>query len=975
MLPDLNAAAVAVANGMHARLRANLPDTADALLAAWLAAAAGRMRDWQRLLLASDVAPQWFLRDPDGPFASLMAGRLQVAPHAANMTAALRGAVAEVASERELQRRLRFFRNQILSGIIWREATGRSTFAQTVTTLSDLADLCVQVGLETLESWAHAAWGRPEGDHPGLLVLGMGKLGGRELNLSSDIDLIFVYECDGQCQAPQPGSATPLGPVSRRGLTHREYYTRVGQRLCRLLDDVTEDGFVFRVDMRLRPFGSSGALAASLAALEDYYEDHGRDWERYALIKTRYMAGPELLFQEAVTLLDPFVYRRYLDFGVVASLRDMKQGIGAEARRRGSEEDDVKLGRGGIREAEFIVQALQLIHGGRQAKLREPSFTRALTEIQRLGLLSSEEADALRQAYVFLRNLEHRLQAKDDRQTQKWPRDLALRQRLAWSLGFSDADALHSAWQGHRTVVQRLFDALFSEIKSAGGKGEAIWLQSLDSEESLHDSLRLQAPNLLHCAQLLTDLRAKKKELPAISALRLDNVMPKLLDAVLDEQHPDLALRRTLPLIGSILRRSAYLSLLAETPQALIRLVHLGAASDWIATRITRLPALLDELLDDNHLTQAPERAALLEEANFYTTSDDLETSTEKLCQFKASHELRSAALDLMHILPLPSIGNYLSGIAEAILQAVLDLCWRKLCIQHTAAAEMAAPTMAIIGYGKLGGLELGYDSDLDLVFVYDRKAPKLAADNNAAPDSAFYHRLVRQLLQVLSTSTLSGKLYDIDTRLRPSGHSGTMVSSLHAMADYQRHTAWTWEHRALVRARPVAGSMPVGAEFAQLRQEILRLPRDDAKLRTEIEAMRGRIFKARMRRTKRPDAKGIEDENNAILQGEHRLDSKHCAGGLVDIEFISQYLVLRAAAEFPALAEHTDNLRILDAARAHGILPAASVDLLQRAYLELRGLLNNSVLNSESGAAIDPEILELRTATAALWRQLFHND
>jgi len=961
------------------RWRANLPAGCRVKVDTLLASDEARLDGWRQLLLASDVVPQWCRQDFDGLFSDLCAGHFDMPPTYSEMASGLHSIVATVTDEAGLKRQLRLFRKRIMTGVIWREATGRSTFGETTRVLSDLADLSVQTALAKLTDRAAKTWGTPEGSMPGLLIVALGKLGGRELNLSSDIDLLMVYEQGGQCRPPPPppatGTRTGTGPTVTRRLSNREYYTRLGQKLVQTLDEVTEDGFVFRVDMRLRPFGDSGALVTSLAGMEQYYEQHGRDWERYMLIKMRHIAGPERLHKELFATLKPFIYRRHLDFGVVESLRDMQRRIAAQASPD-SRALDVKLGAGGIRTAEFLVQALQLIHGGRLPKLQCASFLEALQGLEDAHLLTPRDVEKLRKAYVFMRNMEHRLQAHADHQTHGWPERPAEQDRLAWNLGLAGGEALRNAWETHCMHVLTLLDQLFGTgepVPQAECPYTILWQAGHDKNEFMAASTRLDLPSLGPCSETLEELRSRQGRLPAIAAERLDRLMPKIIRLLHGRQHPERILARVGEVIRNILRRSVYLCLLDENPHTLQRLMDLCGQSTWITTHVSRQPHLLDDLLGRSPL-ETSDRDLLFREARHCVSATDIESGMDKLRRFKASCSLETAISDLADKLPLVEIGDHVSWIAEAILTAALQLCWQELMARHGAPGEPAAQSrLAIIGYGKLGGLELGYSSDLDLVFVHDDPPTGVTTGTRPVAIGFFYHRLVQRLLHVLTAHTFEGKLYDIDTRLRPSGRSGSIISTMAAFAEYYREKAWTWEHQSLVKARAVAGSVAIAEKFACLRRQTLQTPRDRKELRTSIARMRERLF-ASGSGGQRPAAARLHATRKAILSGRLGFDPKRDAGGIIDIDFIVQYLVLGWAHDCPSLTRYTDNIRIMDVLSQENLLPKPDLALLQDTYRHLRTVQNRHVLTPEK-SMIDLELLERREAVAHLWERLMSRD
>ena len=804
----------------------------------------------------------------------------------------------------ELKCRLRRVRNFAMLHIIWRDVNGRAELSETTGALSRLADQLIDAALARLHAWAAADDGEPldeRGAPQRLVVIALGKLGAGELNLSSDVDLIFAYPHDG---------ATRSGKR-----TNQQFFMRLGQKLIQAIDAITEDGFVFRVDMRLRPYGDSGALVWPFYAIERYYEEQGRDWERYAWIRARACAGDRAAGQQLIADLKPFVFRRYLDFGAIASLREMKGRIDME-RGGAAVRDDVKLGPGGIREIEFAAQMRQLIWGGRQAALQCTDVRATLRALAAQHLVSREVAERLAEAYVFLRNTEHRLQAMRDEQTQLLPTDSLGRSRIAFAMGYPDYVAFERALDAHRAVVATAFDA---SIEANAVDPVERWAMPWRANDVPALAEQLAAVGFGDVEALtaqLGRLRATRDRtwVGAESRARLDALVPRVLGEIEKVGRPDLTLERIVPLLEATVRRSAYYVLLLENPAALTLLVEICSASRWLADELARRPVLLDELLDPSLLYTVADidalRADLRSRLQFASAADE-EAELEVLRAFKETHQFRVAACEVRGILPLMNVSDYLTFLAEVILQEALELAWRR-----TAQDDASAPPrkFAIIGFGKLGGLELGPGSDLDLVFVHD-----LDVEHNR-----FLHRMVRRLLHVLSARTHAGALYDIDTRLRPSGHKGTIVSSLDAFAQYQNRDAWVWEHQALVRARPVAGDPDVCAAFNRIRRDVLCRSRERAALRTAIVDMRKRIGDV----------------------AESGVDLKREVGGIVDIEFMVQYIVLAWAAEYPSLADWTDNVRILDTAATVGLLEGDTAAALKQAYLALRAERHREALD-----------------------------
>ncbi|WP_297527259.1 bifunctional [glutamate--ammonia ligase]-adenylyl-L-tyrosine phosphorylase/[glutamate--ammonia-ligase] adenylyltransferase [Thiohalobacter sp.] len=910
-----------------------------------------------RVFAASEFVATSLRREPDLLQRLLDSGDLLGDYAADEYPGRVAGALAEVGDPRELGAALRRLRRYEMVRIAWRDLAGWAPVDEVLRDLSDLADACISVTLERLFEWQCRDLGTPrdgEGRVQRLSVLGMGKLGARELNFSSDIDLIFAY--------PEPGI------LGRRGLTHEEFFTRLGQQLIHALGDSTAEGFVYRVDMRLRPFGDSGPLVMDFAMLEDYYQSQGREWERYAMIKARPVAGDPEANAELMALLAPFVYRRYLDFGVFEQLREMKAMISREVRRRGMDAN-VKLGPGGIREIEFIAQAFQLVRGGREPRLRVRQLLTVLERLAELELLPAYAARRLASAYRFLRQTENHLQEWADEQRHSLPEDEEGRLRLAWSMGFADWPSFQAELDRHRRFVQGQFEQVFSAPQSEETAPESVgplagvWEGTLERTEAASVLGREGFARPDEALRLLEQSRlAMAPKLGARGRGRLERLMPLLIAAVGDAPHPDETLPRVLRLVEAISGRSAYLALLVEHPMALSQLVRLCSASPWIAAELARHPILLDELLDPRTLYRPPSREELereLDERLAGIGAEDLEQQMDVLRTFRQAAVLRVAAADVVGATPLMVVSDHLTDIAEVVLIRVLALARTHLAARHgepmLGAGARARPAgFVIVGYGKLGGIELGYGSDLDLVFLHE-PVPDTARTRGPRPLDApvFFARLGQRIIHMLSTATPAGDLYEVDMRLRPRGASGLLVTALDAFADYQREEAWTWEHQALVRARPVAGDASAVAAFAQIRREVLCQPRDPVRLAAEVRDMRARM-RAELDRA-----------------GPGRFDLKQGAGGIADIEFVVQYSILRWAHDHPDLVRFSDNIRLLEGLAAHGLIAPADAGALADAYRAYRRRLHQLTLQEQPARVPDSEFRAERKRVRAVWERL----
>ncbi|AFJ02879.1 Glutamate-ammonia-ligase adenylyltransferase [Methylophaga frappieri] len=858
-----------------------------------------------------------------------------------------------VTEEAALHQTLRQFRHREMVRIIWRDLAGWADLAETTRDLSALADACICATLAKLYQWQTATDGTPlnnDGEPQQLVVLGMGKLGAGELNLSSDIDLIFCYEDEGETQG------------GRRSLTHGEFFTRLGRKLIQALDNVTPEGFVFRVDMRLRPFGESGALAASFDAMEEYYQTQGREWERYAMIKARPITGTEAERKGISALLRPFVYRRYLDYGMFESLREMKAMIASQLQHKGME-DNIKLGAGGIREIEFIGQVFQLIYGGRDKPLQQRPILIILDLLASRQLLSDYAVQALKTAYDFLRRSEHRIQAYADQQTHLLPKQAIDRQRLASLMGFADWAAYLQVLQEHRQQVHEHFEQLLASPQADDEDADKNLSLFTATDEQRTDYLQRwgyqDAEASLNTIDNLLNGHACRN-LSVTGRNRLKKLLPLLVQAAAGTADPDTCLKRLIPLMESIMRRSAYMALLVENPLALSQLIKLAAASPLISQLLARFPVLLDELLDPRSLYEVPDRQTQTQRLAQYLASvdeHDLEQHMNRLREFRQIATLHVAAADVTEVLPLMRVGDQLSELAEIQLAQVFVLAWQYLTQRHglppgaTANEAEAQSGFAVIAYGKLGGLELGYGSDLDLVFIFDDSREGLTDGEKPVELMVFYTRLAQRMIHLMSTVTAGGALYEVDTRLRPSGNAGHLVASISGFAHYQHEEAWTWEHQALVRARCVLGDQRLIEAFADIRQQILAKQRDET-LVSQVAEMREKM------------------RLNLDKSSEDNFDLKQGRGGITDIEFLVQYAVLAWSADLPELMIYTDNIRILDALAATGKLTESERDALADAYRFYRSEANHCVLQQQPAQVPVDRVADYRPPVQQIWQR-----
>ena len=841
--------------------------------------------------------------------------------------------LTSVLDETALMKALRLFRRYILVRLEWSQLTYTSSNEQILSQLSELAEIIIVTARDWLYELSCKEWGTPcshQGEPQPLLVLGMGKLGGGELNFSSDIDLIFTYPEHGQTQG------------GRRELDNAVFFTRLGQRLIKALDSITEDGFVYRVDMRLRPLGEGGPLVLSFSSMEDYYQEQGRDWERYAMVKAKVLGDQQNSFtKELYQMLKPFVYRRYIDFSVLQSLRNMKSMIEREVRRRGLK-NNIKLGAGGIREIEFIVQVFQLIRGGRVIGLQTRSLLTALQVIEQESLLDTNEVAQLRNNYLFLRRCENLLQAINDEQTQTLPEEELDQIRLATNMGFTNwsefIEQLTVRMQQNRLIFNALIGNDDSEsvpnTKQYNDLFDELWvpdLQLSDIKTVLPNYSDSDAEQLY---QMLIQFRNDigKRTIGVRGREILDQLMPRLLDAICNGQQAIMVFSRILPLLVNIVSRTTYLELLLEYPSALKQLIRLCSASPMISDQLAHYPILLDELIDINSLYQTIEPNEYKSQLYQYLLRihvDDEEQQLEALRQFKQMQLLHIAAADVEHILTTMKVSDHLTYVAEALLDFVVQMAWSQMVERYGKPAHLADnhKGLVVVAYGKLGGWELGYGSDLDLVFLHDCPANSVTNGDKQIDSRQFYLRLVQRIIHLFNVRTSFGILYEVDVRLRPQGDAGLLACSLDSFADYQMNEAWTWEHQALVRARAVYGENDLIKRFNQIRHDVLCKPRDENQLKTEVRQMREKM------------------RNHLGTTQAELFNLKIDEGGIGDIEFLSQYLVLNYAHSHPKMTTWSDNVRILELATHYQIMDSDEAEQLTQAYIDMRNQIHQRAL------------------------------
>jgi glutamate-ammonia-ligase adenylyltransferase len=891
---------------------------------------------------------------------------------AARMARELIGGAEVALGPERLAADIRRLRRRVIASLVVRDATGSCGLPEVVSTTTALAELALKHAvavhareLAQLHGVPTSAGGVPQD----LLVIGMGKLGGGELNVSSDIDLIFVYDEDGETRPVAGG-----GDV--RPLSNHEFFIRLGRRVIPAISDVTGDGYVFRVDMRLRPNGDAGPLAVSTAMLEEYLMVQGREWERFAWLKGRVVSAPvfasadefERQAQSLAGVVRPFVFRKYLDFGAINALRDLHGLIRAESSRRnaGREErsDNVKLGRGGIREIEFIAQAFQIIRGGRDPGLRSRSTLETLATLGRQGVLQEGTCDKLATSYVFLRNLEHALQYVDDAQTHVLPVDAAARERVARLLGAAGVDAMLAEYRAVQEFVAGVFDTVFAEPTEAAQHAPmpTTWNTPGDSDDNaLVEHLQDQGfRDPSGTAQRLRGVLSGRRVQAASAAARagIERLLQRALASAIELSHvtgashdigPDEHFARFAQFAEVIAGRNTYVTLLNQFPNAFDRVIRMLAASRWAADYLVLHPILLDELLDERLHEREPDWAAWsaavrrqLDEAE-----GDQERQMNLLRDVHHAQVFRLLVADLDGRLTVERLADHLSALADYTLGLTLERVWATIARRHREV-----PRFAIIGYGKLGGKELGYVSDLDLIFLFDDEHPD-------APD--IYSVLARRLVTWLTAQTSSGNLFDIDLRLRPNGNAGLMVSSFDAFSRYQRNEdglgAWVWEHQALTRARYCAGDAELGYRFEAERVHVMTQARDLAQLRDEVLKMRQKMFDGH--------------PNPSAL-----FDLKHDRGGMVDIEFIVQYLVLAHSHRHGDLVRNLGNIALLQMAAGMRLIDMALAREVADAYRTFRALQHRLRLNGAERARVEPsEVDAPAAAVRRLWHEVFGTD
>ncbi|MEP7245725.1 MAG: bifunctional [glutamate--ammonia ligase]-adenylyl-L-tyrosine phosphorylase/[glutamate--ammonia-ligase] adenylyltransferase [Gammaproteobacteria bacterium] len=868
------------------------------------------------------------------------------------------GTADTTATEADYLAALRRWRMREMVRIAWRDLAGWASLDETLSELSLFADAAIGAAYTHARRSLVARYGEPRsasGEVQPLLVLGMGKLGGGELNFSSDIDLVLLF--------PESGDTD-----GTRSIENQEFFTRLAQAMIRLLETPTHDGIVFRVDLRLRPFGDSGAVVSNFASFEDYLQRHGRDWERYAYVKARAITGLERYAEIYSNAIRPFVYRRYVDYGVFESLREMKQLIEREVERR-ELADHVKLGPGGIREIEFVVQAFQLIRGGRFKRLQTASLLEALPLLDGNKLLTPLAVLELHAAYAYLRRLENRLQMLADAQEHQLPKDALGRARIALAMGSPDWATVLVELNGHRDHVSRHFESVVFSGTAVADRASVkmdfgrFWETEAELAALAESLTHAGMPEANEAARLLLELRASAlvRKLDEPGRKRLQAMLPVLMADVAASPTPLPVLRRVLKIIDAIGQRSVYFTLLHESSAARKRLIELCGHGDFLANQIAAHPMLLDELLDERILMQLPSRASLEAELDVLMEQlpeDDPERQVETLRQFQRAAIFRVAVADLTGLLPVMKVSDRLTEIAELIVERAMSLGWHQMTAQFGVPMCDDGPgtrrpvRVCAVGYGKLGGMELSYSSDLDLVFLHDSNGESQETDAAKPLDNQiFFVRLAQRIVHILTMHSRAGRLYEVDVRLRPSGKGGMLITNIRAFADYQQKEAWTWEHQALLHARDVAGSPALRAQFASVRLDVLgqHVRRDT--LREEVASMRERMRK----------------ELSKAKPGE--FDIKQDPGGVADIEFLAQYWALLWAKDYPPVAMFSDTIRQLESVASADLVPQLTVDVLTHAYRAYRTRTHHLSLETREPIVPATEFEAERGAVTRIWQ------
>ncbi len=868
----------------------------------------------------------------------------------------------DVTDEQDMRRRLRNFRNFYLVVLAWQDLMLHFDISTIIKLQSELAEVLIVHAYHYVYEAVSKTYGVPMGEFSGrqqqMLIIGMGKLGGSELNFSSDIDLIFTYSEPGCTQG------------GRREIDNQGFFTKVSQQLIAMLNQSTADGIVYRVDMRLRPFGDDGQIVVSFNAMENYYIQHGRSWERYAMVKARVLGDycPEEA-SELISMLRPFVYRRYFDFGAIDALRKMKLMIQTEIRRRGLV-GNIKLGEGGIREVEFVTQVFQLMRGGREPELQQRNLKAAMGALVASEVISPETGDSLLKGYLFLRKLENLMQEIADKQTQQLPEDPVNRQRVACGMGLGNWDDLIEVLGKYTSAIHNEFKDVVRDQEQVQEDIDQVWLDIWRSHLTAEDVAPLLEEYVSQesstFARLIVDFRREtiRRAMGPLGRETLNLLMPRVLSLVVSYDDPMLLFTRIAVLIRSIVTRTTYLQLLTENHTVLDQVVYLCNASARIAEQLSAYPILMDELIYKDSLYQITadthKLKSELRQFMLRIEDDDLEQKMETLRQFKQIQLLKISASDIVGQLPLMRVSDFLTELAEAILAEVINIAWQEQSVKYGVppyAQSNGERGLIAVAYGKLGGIELGYGSDLDLVFLhYPCEVDEMTCGEHPITVKKFYVRLVQRIIHLFSIRTSTGILYDVDLRLRPDGDSGLLVSSISAFERYQKHDAWTWEHQALVRARVIYGESAMAEQFYRIRREVLSQHRDLDKLKNDVVTMRDKM----------------RNHLNAAKDGE--FDLKQGAGGMVDIEFIAQFYVLAYAQTYPdILTKWSDNVRIFDSCVECTLMSPEVATSLKQAYIDIRNEAHKCSLREVKRVVKDDQKLQdNRRIVSLVWQKIF---
>ncbi|MBE8214735.1 MAG: bifunctional [glutamate--ammonia ligase]-adenylyl-L-tyrosine phosphorylase/[glutamate--ammonia-ligase] adenylyltransferase [Endozoicomonadaceae bacterium] len=910
----------------------------------------------QALLMVSDYIYKCCLESPDLLLDQLKSDALSKPITKAHIQKTLQSALLSVTIFPDLMRVLRKMRHRYLMRIIWQDLKNLVNFESTMKALSLVAEVCIEQALFWIYTYYVQKYGEPcseTGVPQKMIVLALGKLGGYELNFSSDVDLLFCF--------PETGMTNN----TQNSIDNQLFFNKLGQSLVAVLSEYTEDGFVYRVDMRLRPYGQYSALSCSFNAMEEYYQNQGRPWERYAFVKARPIAGDIKAGFQILSRLKPFIYKRYLDFSMINSVREMHALLQQEIAQKDLH-DHLKKGRGGIRDIEFIVQSFQLIYGGKKIVLQNVSLLNTLNNIVHLHFMTASQANKLREAYLLLRRLEHFMQVWRDQQTYRIPSHPQTQLIIAWAMGYDSWSACQLEIAQVRHFVSHVFSTLLSKKTHPSEDKSQYWLFLFKGEISKQESLnRLKSAGFQDLEGLYARLRQLYKleiyqRIIDIGLSRIYHFIPILISVCAQEDKSDQALFRMLDIVSSILRRTTYLVLLLERPEALHHLVRLCCGSLWITHEIVRYPDLIDEFFAPGDLYHPPSLSHLKQDLNSqisYLPWDAFEIRLERLCYFKLSHVLKNEIAQTSQYTPLIASSNYLSWVAESILNEVVNMAWHQLINKYGAPNSHQAASFVILAYGKLGGFEMCPSSDLDLVFIHDAKINEMIQGDQKIDNQSFFMRLGQKIIYFLSTLTRFGKLYEVDVRLRPSGNAGPLVSSFNAFLQYQQKSAWLWELQALVKARVVSGW---GAALIQ-KLQCLRSSMLCRGYSQQVLQKRVKSYRAKMK---------ILDRSSRFV-----FDIKQGAGGIIDVEFLVQYLVLKWAKQYPVLAKWTDNVRLLNELQRHHIITEKQANILHFTYIAMREVTHQTARQEQNHLVTAQQFIDERKAVIQLWNEQLDDD